>query len=88
MLESKQCWEAIFAIRRTDSSPPQLMKNVDEIVKDISSFMNLLDTMDAEDSTCQFQWKTELYSHYWRAVRGALLKPIVPEAPLRSGLWL
>ena len=66
---------------------PNCMKNLDDIVKGLGSFINLWDTMGASDSVRQYQQKHEYLSYYWKDVKDSLGKAMEPDSHMKNGFW-
>ena len=63
------------------------MKNLNDIVKGLGSFINLWDTMGASDSTRQYQQKHEYFSYYWKGVKDSLGEAMEPDSRMKNGFW-
>ena len=66
---------------------PNCMKNLDDIVKDLGSFINLWDIMDASHSTGQYRQKHEYLSYYWKGVKDSLGKAMEPDFRMKHEFW-
>jgi hypothetical protein len=64
------------------------MKNLDEIVKDISKFIKYWEKLSDEDSTREFHRRYEHLCYYWRVVKDALFLSVELVALFWDGFWL
>jgi hypothetical protein len=66
---------------------PQQMRNHSEITKGIGGFINLWETVSAEDITGEYRKTHEHLIQYWRRVKLALAQDPVVSRTLRNGFW-
>jgi hypothetical protein len=66
---------------------PQQMRNHSEITKGIGGFINLWETVSAEDITGEYRRTHEHLIQYWRRVKLALAQDPVVSRTLRNGFW-
>jgi hypothetical protein len=65
----------------------QRMRNFDEIMKGLSGFVNIWDTMVNEDISGEFRRWNEPLSYYWRAVRSVMASDISVSETLYGRFW-
>ena len=63
------------------------MKNFDEIMKGLSGFVNLWNTMANKDISNKFRRWNESLSYYWRAVRSTMASDISVSETLHGEFW-
>jgi hypothetical protein len=68
-------------------SSTQPMKNVEDILREITGFMKYWENLSNEDSTGEYQRCYEHLWYYWRAVKDVLVLSIQPISSLWDGFW-
>jgi hypothetical protein len=63
------------------------MRNHSKIVKDIGGFINLWESLSAEDSSGECQRSHEHLILYWKGVKLAMVQDPILSRSLRSGFW-
>jgi hypothetical protein len=63
------------------------MKNLDEILKDISGFIKYWEKLSNDDSTGEYHRCYEHLCYYWRAIKDALVLLVEPLALLWNKMW-
>jgi hypothetical protein len=71
-----------------DALHPHIMRNFDDISKDLASFVNLWDTMANEDLLGKYRRRNKPLNYYWRAMKSALPLLILIQDTLQNGFWL
>jgi hypothetical protein len=66
---------------------PQRHENFDEVMKGISGFLSLWESMANEDLSGEFRRKNEHIMYYWRGVKAALDMPLGESRSLQDGFW-
>jgi hypothetical protein len=66
---------------------PRRHENYDEVMKGLSGFLSLWESMANEDLSGEFRRKNEHIMYYWRSVKAALNVPLEASSSLREGFW-
>ena len=90
---SIQSWQedeegrALWPHGEPTSLSPQSMRNLEEILRQISGFMKYWEKLSNEDSIREYQRCYEHLWYYWHVVKDTLDIPIQPLLSLRDGFW-
>jgi hypothetical protein len=77
----------ILPTREPNALAPQQMRNHSEITKGIGGFINLWETISAEDIIGEYRRTHEHFIQYWRRMKLALAQDPVVSRTLRNGFW-
>jgi len=66
---------------------PREMRNIEEIRKGISGFVNMWESLAHADPTGDYRRQHEEFIYYWKSVREALDLPIPTPSAFRNGFW-